>query len=246
MMIILSCIVDQYNAPPGLCVIINNMIFTRAGNLSERQRDEDDLRELFSTLMFDVRVHQNLTAQEMTTEVESYSRMQHTGVFFLVILSHGTLSNNREAVLGTDDRSVPIHRLECFFHTSNCRSLREVPKIFLIDACRGNVREMAYSISGARTLSGNNIARSGSTEPVTDSMHFMIIFASTYGNVAYTTDNGSHLTQTFVTVMNEAGPDTPFKVIIQEVRDRVQTFADHQTVEAVERLTRNYFIKRYF
>ena len=220
------------------------MIFIKAENLSQRQRDEDNLRELFSTLLFDVRVHQNLTAQKMTSQLESYSKMQHTGVFFLVILSHGALSDNREAVLGTDDVSVPIHQLERLFHASNCRSLHEVPKIFLIDACRGNVREMAYSISGARTLSANNIAQPARAEPVTDSMHFMIIFASTHGNVAYTTNDGSHLTQTFVTVMNEAGPDTPFKLIIQEVRDRVQTFADHQTVETVERLTRDYFIKR--
>lgn len=238
---------QPYTHPPGLCVIINNMVFTRAENLLLRQKDEDDLHELFTRLGFDVRVHQNLTAEQMTTQVKDYSRMEHNGVFFLVILSHGILSDNREAVIGTDDLPVPISWLERFFHTTNCPSLHEVPKIFLIDACRGEVHETVYTpprSMGLRTLGGSIVSPTG-TEPGTDSAHFMIIFASTYGHVAYATGNGSHLTQTFVTVMGEANYDDSLQVITQEVKERVQRLnLGHQTVEVVDRLTRNYLIKR--
>ena len=98
-------------------MIINNMVFKQGiHGLPEGKNDEDSLNVLFTTLGFDVSIHQNLTGREMINKVESYSRKEHKGVFFLVILSHGTLVNNRDAVIGTDNESVEIHYLESFFH----------------------------------------------------------------------------------------------------------------------------------
>ena len=141
-----------YDVKPGICVIINNMKFTQGKNLPAAKKDEDRLLVLFKTLDFDVRIHQNLTAQEMTTVVRSYSTMQHEGVFFLIILSHGTLLENIEAVAGTDGESVTIHQLKTFFHANNCPSLRGVPKIFFIDACRGSQEETITKFEPTRSM----------------------------------------------------------------------------------------------
>ena len=231
-------------------MIINNMVFTQARGLPGGKKDEESLKVLFTTLGFDVKIHQNLTGNEIIRKVESYGKMQHEGVFFLIILSHGTLVNNRDAVLGTDSESVEIHYLESFFHGTNCPSLHGVPKIFLIDACRGSQHEKVFkpktAVSMATKSSCTSSSRPDSPVPGTDSGHFVIVYASTYGNVAFTnTHGGSHLTQTFVRVTTEASSDKSFTKIIQEVKARVQRSNVHQTVESVDRLTSDYFIKRY-
>ena len=225
------------------------MVFTHESGLPGGKRDEESLKVLFTTLGFEVKTHQNLTGNEMTRKVESYSRIEHNGVFFLVILSHGTLSNNIDAVIGTDSEPVEIRCLESFFYASNCPSLHGVPKIFMIDACRGNRQERVFkpkTASGMATKSsGTSLTQQDSAVPGTDSGHFIIVYASTHGNVAFTTNSGSQLTQTFVRVTTEASPDKSFTKIIQEVKARVQRSNAHQTVESVDRLTRDYFIKRY-
>ena len=85
---------------------------------------------------------------------------------------------------------------------SNCPSLHEIPKIFLVDACRGNRQERVFhpkSTGSMATKSSDiSLSRHASTESGTDSGHFVIVYASTHGNVAYTSHRGSQLTQTFV------------------------------------------------
>ena len=213
-------VADHYDEQPGLCVIINNMEFTHAAELTKQKKDVEDLHKLLNDLRFDVKIHPNLKAQEIIDKIDSYSRMQHKGVFFLVILSHGKLVENRAAVIGTDDQLVSIDELEHFFHATNCPSLRGVPKIFLIDACQG-----------ARPLSTSQIQK----ESGTDSEHFVIIYPSTRS-----VDGGSILTPAFVAATKKASHDTPFANIIQRVTSNAG-----QTVEVMYGLTREYYIKRY-
>ena len=238
-----------YDVQPGLCVIINNTEFTRgASPLPQGKKDEKSLHVLFKTLGFDLKIHQNLTAQEMIHRVQSYSKIQHEGVFFLIILSHGALVSNKEVVLGTDCKPVEIHELETFFHASNCHSLYEVPKIFLIDACRGDKKESAFKpqrTCGMAKHLDPSLPGHASTAPGTDSADFAILYASTYGNVAYVTKRGSQLTQTFVKVTSEASLDKTFIDIIQEVQTRIRASNFHQTVELVNRLNQPYYIKRF-
>lgn len=235
-----------YEVQPGLCAIINNMISTSGNHLPAGKKDEESLYVLFKTLEFDVRIHRNLTAQGMIDKVQSYGRMKHTGVFFLIILSHGGLVDNKEVVTGTDCKPVEIRALECFFYATNCPSLHRVPKIFVIDACRGGKKESIYKSKDTDcTATKSAMASQPSAVPGTDSGHFAILYASTYGNVAYITKNGSRLTQTFVRVTSEASLDKTFIQITQEVKTRIQASGVGQTAELVDRLNHAYYIKRY-
>ena len=73
----------------------------------------------------------------------------------MVILSNGTLVDNKEAVLGTDDEPVMIHQFEAFFHAKNCLSLRNIPKIFLIDVCQCSHEETTELSKGMATRESN-------------------------------------------------------------------------------------------
>ena len=205
----------------------------------QSKRDEESLNILFTSLGFNVKIHQYLTAQQMITNVESYSEMQHEGVFLLIILSLGTLVDNQVAVLGTDNKAVKIHHLETLFHASSCSSLIGIPKIFLIDAFQDDknlIPEYTESMATKQSLA---------CPDRTDMWDFAIIYTLTFEYVAHATNSGSWFTQIIVKVITEAIPCISFTKIIQEVKARVQRSNTHQMVECVDRLTRDYFIKRY-
>ena len=184
----------------------------------------------------------------MIHKAEFYGGIEHKGVFFLIILSHGKLVDNQEVIIGTDGKPVTMNDIESFFHASKCPTLHEVPKIFLIDACRGDEREGVYPLSSHDTIVPKSACQTLRNRIVskTDTSDMLLVYAATRGHVAYTTYRGSRLTQTFIEVTREATGNKSITNIIQEVKARVQTSDHgHQTVESVDRLTRNYFIKKY-
>ena len=233
---------------------MNNMEFPNPiAPLPAGKEDEQSLYVLFKILAFDVRIHRNLTAQEMVDKADHYRKMKHKGVFFLIILSHGSLVKHEEIVVGTDGDIVSVNYLESLFHANNCPSLHGVPKIFMIDACRGGQQERAFesqhknmhSVAKHSDIWSPDQYSLAGEQPGTDSANFAILYASTHGNVSYITGKGSQLTQTFVEVTSEASLDKTFIQIVQEVQTRIQDSRMHQTVELVDRLNRPYFIKRF-
>ena len=213
------------------------------------EKDEQRLLVLFTSLGFDVKIHQNLKASEMIHKMKSYGRTTHNGVFFLALLSHGTLLNNKEVVLGTDDKPVEVEQLKSFFYARNCPSLREVPKIFLIDACRGDTAENVYiPPPDVVSKSVNQPSRHRHSSLLQlDTQHFLIVYPSTYGNTAFgSVSEGSYLMRTFVEVMKEATADKSLRQIIDQVKEKIRQENVRQTVESISTLSRPYLIKRYF
>ena len=235
--------------------------------------DAEALKNLFENLQFTVEVCPDLNAHYMREKVEEYSQKPHKGVFILIILSHG---GEGDVVYGTDTGEVKVHELQEYFHTTRChRSLFGVPKVFLIDACRGGNHEKVHmhghtQVRGLPTTSHRNVMG------ITDSADFMTVFASTRGNVAFMLNDGnkkgSNFTQTLVEVIKEADEDKEFNEIITEVRYRIQgkysiqptinteeeadeaeaekeeeniKEAEGQTVQASSTLLRLYYIKRF-
>ena len=227
-------------------MIINNTDFKHEKNLPGGDKDEQGLFKLFFSLRFKVKIHQNLTANEMVHKVESYSKFQHTGAFFFIILSHGTMVEDKEVIIGTDGKPVTMNDIESFFHATKCPTLREVPKIFLIDACRGTQQERVSSDSESHDTSRKSASQNSRNRRVKlDTSDFLLVYASTRGHVALgDKDQGSVMTQIFIEVTKEAADDKTITEIIREVKARVEELGV-QMVESVDRLTREYFIKRY-
>ena len=211
------------------------MKFQNARELPEGKEGEQDLAALFITLGFDVKIHENLTAEEMVQKAKSHGQKQHRGAFFLIILSHGKVVDHQEADVGTDCKPVTIHELQTFFSAIACPSLCGVPKIFLIDA-----HQDSQQLQASIELTG-----SATTE-------FMIVHASIQRNEVSTDQDQDQdqdatctLAQAFVEATNEADPSTPFTEIIERVKATVQGSNPDQVVKTVDTLTCNYFIKRY-
>ncbi|CAJ1071627.1 caspase-8 [Xyrichtys novacula] len=123
--------------PRGLCVVFNNEIFlTGLGKRAGSDKDETTLRELFSQLGFTVKVHSNLSANEMREEVNNLSKRDFSKEDLLVVcvLSHGL----KGSVYGTDEEEVWIRELTLPFRSGQAPTLAGKPKLFFIQACQGN------------------------------------------------------------------------------------------------------------
>ena len=215
---------------------MNNVKFNPSAELSELKGgevDENKLKKLFNDLGFTVMVHRNLTAEKMKSTAEGYSHMTHSGVFYLIILSHG---GEGDVVYGTDGKKVDVHQLKEFFYAKNCPSLAHIPKIFLIDACRGSRSEGVHHFQTKHT--NPSPKRRGSAR---DSEDFYTIFASTRGTTAGIHPvQGSNLTRNFVDAVTKANHEKNFEDIMKEVKRRMRT----QTVETTSTLDKDYYIKK--
>ncbi|XP_014395290.1 PREDICTED: caspase-12-like isoform X1 [Myotis brandtii] len=124
-----------------LALIIHNKDFD---HLCKRWGSEDDLvgmQDLLESLGYSVVVKENLTALEMVAVLcEFAARKEHrsSDSTILVFMSHGVL----EGICGTKHRGEEpdiLHDDTIFqiFNNRNCQSLRDKPKIIIMQACRG-------------------------------------------------------------------------------------------------------------
>lgn len=129
------------SSPRGHALVISNVAFDplAAPELDPRKGGEVDdevLRKVFTELDYVVTVQRNLTAQDMRLCIESFSRRpDHSKVdsCVLCLLSHGV----EGAVYGTDGELLQLDWVFQSFDNAHCPLLQNKPKMFFIQACRG-------------------------------------------------------------------------------------------------------------
>lgn len=95
----------------------------------------ESLEEVFQWLGFSLDVHKNQTAEQMKDLLKTYSQKNHDGdCFVCCIMSHGSA----DGVHGTDGKIVSKDDIFGPFSGNSCPSLVSKPKVFFIQACRGN------------------------------------------------------------------------------------------------------------
>ncbi|TKS82203.1 Caspase-2 [Collichthys lucidus] len=130
------------SSPRGFALVISNVTFDpcAAPDLDPRKGGEVDdevLRKVFTELDYLVTVHRDLTAQGMRTCIENFSRQQtHRTVDSCVVclLSHGV----EGAIYGTDGQLLQLDWVFEAFDNAHCPLLQNKPKMFFIQACRGD------------------------------------------------------------------------------------------------------------
>ncbi|CAF97856.1 unnamed protein product, partial [Tetraodon nigroviridis] len=130
------------SSPRGLALVISNVRFSpfAAPDLDPRQGGEVDdevLRKVFTELDYLVTVQRDLTAQGIKTCIENFSRRpEHQSVDSCVVclLSHGV----EGAVYGVDGKLLQLDWVFTAFDNAHCPLLQNKPKMFFIQACRGD------------------------------------------------------------------------------------------------------------
>ncbi|XP_034409723.1 caspase-2 isoform X1 [Cyclopterus lumpus] len=147
------------SSPRGLALVISNVTFDlcAAPDLDPRKGGEVDdevLRKVFTELDYLVTVHRDLTAQGMRACIENFCRRpDHRTMDSSVVclLSHGV----EGAIYGTDGQLLQLDWVFESFDNAHCPLLQNKPKMFFIQACRGEEMDCGVEqIDGpARTCS---------------------------------------------------------------------------------------------
>ncbi|XP_066109402.1 caspase-14 [Saccopteryx bilineata] len=169
-----------------------------------REGSEADLVALegmFQQLGFESIIKRDPTAQQFQEELEKFqqaidARKDFVSCAFVVLMAHG-----REGYLkGEDDQMVELENLFEVLNNKNCRALRAKPKVYIVQACRGEQRDPGEAVGG------DNI------EMITKDHHptiptftdFLHVYSTVEGYIAYRHDkDGSCFIQTLVDVFTK-------------------------------------------
>uniref|UniRef100_L7LY79 Putative caspase apoptotic cysteine protease n=1 Tax=Rhipicephalus pulchellus TaxID=72859 RepID=L7LY79_RHIPC len=132
---------EEYNMSHcrrGKCVIFNYRTFERHTGLSERvgtDKDDRDLHNCFRRLGFDTFTYNNLTCKETQDTLKTLGKGDYSEVdcFVCCVLTHGGPD-----ILYATDGKFPVSAVMEPFHDDVCPSLLGKPKLFFIQACRGD------------------------------------------------------------------------------------------------------------
>uniref|UniRef100_A0A8C5U2M9 Caspase-6 n=1 Tax=Malurus cyaneus samueli TaxID=2593467 RepID=A0A8C5U2M9_9PASS len=122
----------------GVALIFNHELFNWRLTLPHRNgtmADRDNLKHSLTDLGFEVRPFDNLKADEVLQKIHEASMDDHSNAdcFVCVLLSHG----EDDHIYAYDDK-IKIQTITDMFRGDKCQSLVGKPKIFIIQACRGD------------------------------------------------------------------------------------------------------------
>ncbi|XP_053525875.1 caspase-2 isoform X2 [Artibeus jamaicensis] len=126
--------------PRGLALVLSNVHFTGEKDLEFRSGgdvDHSTLVALFKLLGYQVHVLLDQTAQEMQEKLQNFAQMpahRVTDSCIVALLSHGV----EGGVYGVDGKVLQLQEVFRLFDNASCPSLQNKPKMFFIQACRGD------------------------------------------------------------------------------------------------------------
>lgn len=121
----------------GYALIFNHENFKSADHKRRLGTNVDcrNLRQTLTDLRFDVKIYEDKTKEQIRNIMTKMSAVDHSenDCILIVIMSHGELG----VVFAYDD-DYSVESVTSFFRADRCRSLAGKPKLFFIQACRGD------------------------------------------------------------------------------------------------------------
>ncbi|XP_008067827.1 caspase-14 [Carlito syrichta] len=165
------------------------------------EEDLDALEYMFQQLKFESIMKRDPTAEQFQEELEKFQQAIDTwegpvSCAFVALMAHG-----EEGLLeGEDGKMVKLENLFEVLNNKNCQALRAKPKVYIIQACRGEQKDPG------ETVGEDEMVMITQTIPTyTDILH---IYSTVEGHISYRHEqNGSCFIQTLVDVLtNRKGP----------------------------------------
>lgn len=152
--------------PCGFAVIINISKFDEVTKLETREGSDIDvqrMKSLFEWLRFKVEIYINKTADEIM-QIIRYYRLdfdhRNFDCFSLFLMSHG-FGNTRDGdgIFSRDGKHVHLKKIRENFTSAKCPSLSNKPKLFFVQACRGNAPDQPYFLTDVPSHQTSMIAQ---------------------------------------------------------------------------------------
>ncbi len=155
---------DRYEkgeGPRGYCLIINNVTYSGEENRCGGEIDEKKIADLFrEELHFRVETRRDLGSLKILETAQEFAKKDHSKytAFVLIIMSHG---DKNDVIYGADKRKARMEDIMSEFMATKCPTLENKPKLFFVQACRGQASDRRMS----RLAPADNIE--GDVFPVT-------------------------------------------------------------------------------
>ncbi|XP_058121003.1 caspase-like [Anopheles ziemanni] len=188
--------------------------------LPSREGSDVDCKRLKDTLTsfgFDVKIYQDFKLEEIKNVIDSVAAMDHkdSDCFLVAVLTHGEEGDYVYA----HDCAYQLSSIWTHFTAKNCPSLAGRPKIFLIQACRGNQLDSGVKVQK------DGVARYS----IPTHADFLFAYATIPGFMAFrNTSEGSWFINELCKEMNENGNKYDFLTLLTFVTQRVAY--DHESM----------------
>ncbi|XP_051562253.1 caspase-8-like [Myxocyprinus asiaticus] len=208
--------------PRGTCVIFNNVHFTSLKERMGSDEDQKSLEKVFSWLAFKVVVHRDKMAAEMRDLLKDLGKTVDGDCFICCVLSHGS----KDGVYGTDGVVVSVDEIREPFNGINCQRLAGKPKVFFIQACRGNNNQTHVNVQAddpEGEESEIEVDTDGFEISIPADSDFLIARSSTDGHCSYRqSEKGSWFIQSLCQQLENHCPQgTDIQTILLCVNDEV-------------------------
>lgn len=234
--------------PHGVCLIINNHKFyhNQDPQKAHPQRggaeiDQYNLTQTFRYLRYKVEVEENLTSDQMMDRLMKMSQRDHSRYdsFVCCILSHG----EHNIIHGANSEPVNVNDLTGIM--KYCVTLRNKPKMFFIQCCRGEDEDVGFE----RDNPGDG---SSFRSTIPQEADFFLGFATPLGKAAYRSrKHGSWYISELCKVFTQYGYHSTLSSMMRRVNRQVSNAFTKdgykQCTEFIDRLRREvhffYFIR---
>jgi caspase 7 len=131
------------NPNRGFALIFNHEHFTHTRRRFGTQKDRERLEISFNRLGFQTMIFDDFTYQQIEDELRKVSEMDHSenDCLVVVIMTHG-----HKTTLHSSDREYKTEIITPFFNDENCPTLKGKPRMFFIQACRGDYEDSGHGV----------------------------------------------------------------------------------------------------
>ncbi|XP_078499976.1 caspase-7-like [Lissotriton helveticus] len=207
----------------GKCVIINNKNFQGSTEMDTRRgtsKDAQDIQTCFQNLGFQVSIKKDQTCEKIKALLRKVAEEDHSdnACFACVLLSHGEAG----CIYGTDGM-IEIKDLTTPFRGDRCRSLVGKPKLFFIQACRGQQLDTGIEADAASDSDSEEDETSPKNKIPVEA-DFLLAYSTVEGYYAWRNEqHGSWFIQSLSKVLTEHGRQLEIMQILTRVNFMVAT-----------------------
>ncbi|XP_038837563.1 caspase-6-like isoform X2 [Salvelinus namaycush] len=209
----------------GLALIFNQEHFfwhLRMPSRNGTNADRSNLVKRFEDLNFEVQAFDNLKVEEVLDKISQAAEANHADAdcFVCVFLSHG----ENDHVYAYDDK-IAIQDITALFKGDKCKSLVGKPKIFILQACRGDKHDdpvTPMDVVDSEVQTNEVVVDAGVVYTLPAGADFIMCYSVAEGYYSHReTINGSWYIQDLCGAMRKFGDSLEFTELLTLVNRKV-------------------------
>ncbi|NXT92529.1 CASP3 protein, partial [Anhinga rufa] len=161
------------------------------------KREAERLSNILSRLNYKVKLMHNKTAKEIEDLYQQECYCEHGEYFVSIISSHG----EEGVIFGCDSEPVKLTRIFRILSSEKCPVLTKIPKIFFIQACRGQEFDQGVAVECDSREPEPGCKPDCFSDYISIPPQTVVMFACSPGYVAFLNISGSMFLQALLKVL---------------------------------------------